>query len=223
MSRKTAKPEPKLWTVPVCWPNGTVLCIGGGPSLSEEDCFYAAPRVDGIIGVNDAYRVYPALHILYACDHKWWKWHYADVVLKAQTAIRVTGQPQAKAEFPDLNLLRIVHAAGWSVIPDSVHAGGHGGYHAINIAILAGAARIILLGYDMQPASAELAQKKGLAMGVKHWFGEHPDKTKQDFSAWLQAFTGTDAMAKRLGVHIINCTRETALQEFDRIQLEEAL
>lgn len=220
---KNPKSSIPFWDVPKLWIGGTVLCIAGGPSLTQEDCYYAARFVDGIIGINDAYRMYPQADILYGCDYKWWKWHYEPASAAWPGAVKVTGQAQTLSEFADVKLVRVVHNAGWSLVQNTVHAGGHGGYHAINIAILAGAKRIVLLGYDMQPASAELAQRTGIPMGAAHWFGSHPDKTRQDFAGWLSAFQGTDAAAKRLGVEIINATRETALTEFQQMPLSEAL
>lgn len=201
-----------LWQVPRLWPDGTVICIGGGTSLTIDDCYYACERVDGIIGINDAYRIYPAVHILYACDHKWWGWHYDKVKLEASLAKRVTGQRQAKVEYPDLHLLKIAHNPGWSDKPDTLHAGGHSGYQAINLAILTGASRIILLGYDMKPSGLR-----------SHWFGNHPDNSRQNFTAWIDAFNGTDKLAKNIGVDIINCSRDTALKEFDLQPLESVL
>lgn len=78
----------------------------------------------------------------------------------------------------------------------------------------AGAARIVLVGYDMKPA----------ADGRAHWFGDHPIKTDRAvFSAMLNNFATLPEPLKRLGVEVINCTPDSALKVFPTDDLARLL
>lgn len=89
----------------------------------------------------------------------------------------------------------------------SLHMGKNSGYQAINFAYLMGATRIILLGYDMQ--------------GGSHFFGRHPKELRQqpDFKRHTAAFRTIHP--DEYGIEIYNCTRETALDAFPVVPLEE--
>lgn len=96
--------------------------------------------------------------------------------------------------------------------PNGVGTGQNSGFQAINIAYLAGAHRVLLLGFDMQSRD-----------GKAHWFGDHPIATQESwFSAFLQNFA---RLARFLpaGFEIINCTPGGALNCFPRMPLDEAL
>ena len=56
------------------WIGETVVCIGGGPSLTLADVTSIAGKAR-VIAINDAYRMAPWADMLYACDLKWWRWH----------------------------------------------------------------------------------------------------------------------------------------------------
>lgn len=96
--------------------------------------------------------------------------------------------------------------------PDGLATGRNSGYQAINLAILTGATRILLLGYDMQGECRQM-----------HWFGDHPQKTSPGTVAGF--VRGYNALAKQLppGVEIINCSADTALTCFPRAAIESVL
>ena len=98
---------------------------------------------------------------------------------------------------------------------DKIHYGGNGGYQAINLVYLFGASRIVLLGFDMKMGpNNEL-----------HWHGNHPRNLNRDcpVKSWLKNFNALADDLRAEGVEVINATRETALECFPRIGLEEAL
>jgi len=75
-----------------------------------------------------------------------------------------------------------------------------------------GARRIILLGYDMQIKGKQT-----------HWFGDHQDKSVSQYQSFRVRFDQMAGHAKELGLDIINCTRDTALTCFRKINLEDCL
>jgi hypothetical protein len=82
----------------------------------------------------------------------------------------------------------------------------------MSAAIHASALRLILLGYDCQHTG-----------GKSHWHGDHPVGLGNAgrVEAWHDEFAklGRD----HAQVEILNATRETALECFKRVDLEDAL
>lgn len=188
----------------------TVVIIGGGPSLSIEQVNYAQSQFVTILGINDAYRICPDLHLLYACDKKWWDYHYdyvagLDCFKYCLEPTMHPGVLQLENDGPD----------GLSLEWPKIRTGGNGGYQAINLAILLGFNRIILIGYDMQHTG-----------GKVHWFGDHPkglnNAPAQMVKAWIDNF---NELAKLIpdGIEVINCSAETALTCFTRMNLRSAI
>lgn len=98
---------------------------------------------------------------------------------------------------------------------DKIHYGANGGYQAINLAYLFGAKKIILLGFDMKRGEHRKS----------HWHGEHPGGLNKEMpiKTWLKNFPKLASDLKAEGVEVINSTRDTALECFNKINLEEAL
>ena len=112
-------------------------------------------------------------------------------------------------------LRQISSTGGKGLGKKEIHQGNNSGYQAINFAYLEGAARIILLGYDMQ--------KTG---GKVHFFGDHPKPLgngPDDFAELAKLFNPLAADLAAEGIEVINCTRTTALNAFPRHTLENVL
>lgn len=184
-----------------------LVIIAGGPSLTREDVEYVEKQDVDIMGINDAYRICDRLDYLYACDRRWWNHHWT----------RVSELPCRKFAIEDMDSRVGVEQMendgfdGLSFEWPKLRTGKNSGYQAINLAILLGYKKLILLGYDMQHDN-----------GKVHWFGDHPKPLNNAplkiFKAWIQFY---DSMPVPEDVEIINCSRKTALTCFPRAQLEE--
>jgi hypothetical protein len=95
-----------------------------------------------------------------------------------------------------------------------IHWGGNSGYQAINLAYLWGAARIVLLGFDMQCAPD----------GASHWFGDHPGNqgflNPKKFNSWIRHLETLGRDLNDQGVDVFNASRQTALTCFAQIPIE---
>jgi len=94
-----------------------------------------------------------------------------------------------------------------------VHSGGNSGYQAANLALHAGARRIILVGYDMRRGPGNLA----------HWHGDHPPHMNNAPPDALARFAAAfDSVPETLpaGVEIINATPGSAVTAFPFASLE---
>lgn len=204
---QTKFPELRAWRTPRCFEGRTVVCIGGGPSLTIDQVALCAglPKV----GVNDAYRI-ADLDVLYACDYEWWKAHAG---VPSFGGPKVTLSDRAAHEF-GLHWLRETGQMGYDPDPTALRTGENGGYQALHLAAHMGATRILLLGYDMQPAP-----------GRSHWFGDHPGKMnkRSPYRSFQFHFGTIVAPLHELGVEVINCSPGSALKAFSCMSIEQAL
>jgi hypothetical protein len=192
-------------SVPRIWPNSTIACLATGPSLTQADVDYVRGKVDVVIAVNDAYTLAPWADVFYAADGKWWGWHYKAV--KQLSGLKYSIDARS-GQYPGVQVLRNLGEDGLSDDPTGVRTGKNSGYQAVNLAVLFGANRIILLGYDMQGG---------------HFFGKHPDKSGPPFLLLHRKWPTIVEPLKQAGVTVVNCTRTTAVRVFPRLPLEAAL
>ena len=193
--------------VPRLLRGGTVVCLGGGPSLTAEDVAAVRSRAV-VVAINDVYKLAPWAEVLYAADAKWWKWHHG---APSFPGMKFTLQPEA-ARWPGVQVLQNTGERGLETAPTGLRTGRNSGYQAINLAVHLGATRVLLLGYDMGPDGTKT-----------HWFGDHPDKAPSPYAVFLERFGDLVVPLRQVGVEVINCSRRTALTTFPRLTLEEAL
>lgn len=182
--------------------------LASGPSMSQEvaDAVHAA-RLPTIV-INNTFRLAPWADILYAADHEWW----------ALTAgAREFAGVKASAQ-PVKGVCRVVTTGmdGIDTTPGHVRTGGNSGYQALQLAIQAGARRVLLLGYDMHGT---------------HWHGPHGPglrNTRDElFRRWVARYTAAAPLITALGVDVVNCTPGSAISCFRvstlRRELEEVM
>lgn len=191
------------------WLGEIAVCIASGPSLTPEDVDLCRGR-SRVIAVNDNYLLAPWADILYACDFRWWDAHKG---VPGFAGEKWTIDRRAKEVYPELRRIEGKNEPGFSEDPSRIHNGRNSGFQAVNLALLMGAAKILLLGYDLQ--------KQGYKT---HWFGEHQGLVNtRDYSNFIEAFNTTRRQVERMGNPIINCTRRTALNCYPKMALEQAL
>lgn len=191
-----------------------VVLMASGPSLrlSPVEALAGLP----VLAVNDSWRRFPAAEILYAADAPWWKHHdwARGFAGERWTQHRGPRDWPAEAAANGLQVIRSAPAAGVSVDPALVHTGSNSGFQLLNLAVLGGARRIALLGYDMGPSD-----------GLSHWFGDHPGQLNKSspYAVFRRAFDEAAPQIEALGVEVINCSVQTSLTCFPRADLLEIL
>lgn len=96
-----------------------------------------------------------------------------------------------------------------------IYTGKNSGFQALHAAVLFGASRVVLLGFDFQATNRR-----------SHWHGDHPpglSNSRRRYGAWVEAMKPLAHDLERLGIEVLNCSRETALSCFRRVELQEAL
>lgn len=217
------------------WRGKTAVILGGGPSLTPEqiEIVGEARRADRVrvIAVNDAYLWAPWADVHYAADAKWHAWHAAGIPkpLLGLTAEQVRERWAAFAgercsiecssvEAPGVHLLRNkhfpVHGTGLSLDPRFIVSGRNSGFQALNIAVLAGASDVLLLGFDGKPAKD----------GKSHWHGDHPVISSSSvYDAFRRSFSAAERDLEAAGVRVINCSPGSAIDSFPKMPIADAL
>lgn len=199
--------------------NCPVIVAATGPSLTADvaqkvrAARWPAKRARVVV-VNDAWRLLPYADVLYACDLKWWKLHAAAVAAGFHGERWSTHEKIAndKSEMPiDVNLVAGTAGDTFSDSPDLIHYGSNSGFQAVNFALLKGATRIVLVGFDMRVVD-----------GRRHFFGDHPQPLSNHchYELFLRPFR---TAAKSCRVPIVNATPGSAIDCWPRVDLEEAL
>jgi len=205
------------------WAGDTVVLLGGGPSLTIEQvqAVYARHAADELrcIAINDSYLLAPWADVLYAADPRWHGWHAVRESFKSFGGLKCSIQNPGADLFSDsVHVLRNrdhpYHGSGLSLDPDAISTGRNGGWQALNIAILAGARKVVLLGFDGKPA----------ADGKTHFHAGHPTPTPlAAYEEYRRAFSAGENAIKAAGVRVINCSPGSAIDSFEKLTLEEAL
>ncbi len=185
----------------------TAICIASGSSLTQEDVDYCRGK-GKVYVVSDCYKLAPWADVLYSCDERWWRHHDGVPDFKGE---KWTLDPHAAANHA-VNLIGTCEDA-WSLNPEAVAKGGSSGFQCLNLAVLQGAKRVILLGYDTKIG----------ADGRRHFFGDHQSDSlnvESEYHLWLLYY---QKAAPLIPVPVINCTVDTALDCFPRENLRNAL
>lgn len=195
------------------WPE--IVCIASGPSLTRDDCervgrWRSAAEGRAAIVVNCSFRLAGWADVLYAADTQWWRDHHVEAATFHGERWTCSGEP---AQLHGVNRCEARFGQGLCRDPRYLNTGGNSGYQAINLAYHFGARRIILLGYDMQHTG-----------GRRHWHEDYPaGGNAAPVESWRKRFEPLARDLRNDGVTVINATRVTALECFERMPLEDAL
>jgi hypothetical protein len=195
------------------WDQVPAVIVASGPSLSDDQLALVlearlAQRCH-VITVNNTAERAPWADVHYFGDYLAVK-HYRPL-LKACRGTWWTGD-RAAAERHRCRYVRSTDRKGLG--DERVHLNGNSGAQALNLAVLFGAKRIVLLGFDMRDVK-----------GRAHWFGQHPAPLVQvqQYAEWLHKFKAVAEDAHAMNVEVTNCTPESALKWFETGELGEVL
>jgi len=207
MSRKRWIPNPTLWK------NEDAFILGGGPSLRNFE--YARLQNELVVGCNDAY-----VHGPLVCDFcvfgdfKWWRLHHKNLekYVKGGGVVVTNEQKVVKATVPVWLKCMARQASGLSktALGWNVNTGAA----AINLALILGATRVFLLGFDMK-----LGKK-----GESNWHKNTLDKPKPKI--YNRMIRGYKVVLNQLpivfpGTQVINVNDDTALKCFPVVKFDK--
>lgn len=211
------------------WNGATVAIIAGGPSVTAEAVKKIEDATIPTIAVNDAYLLAPWCELCYFCDFEWWGWHTEGVdrptlgLSKDQVRERFAKFEGQKCSIsnsghgikdPLVHILRNGGDWGLDLRQGWIKTGRNSGFMALNVAVLSGARKVILLGFDARREEGK----------PTHWFGEHPRKANSDaYNKYVESFRQAENALLCHGVKVINCTPGSRIPSFPIMSIEQAL
>lgn len=204
-------PNPKWYPD---WNGETCVIVASGPSAKDIDLEPAVNAKVRFIAINSSWKLAPWADILYACDAIWWR-NNKDA-LKEFEGLKIT---QDKVAYDEFGINRVICERHHENLvldrPGFVGWGGNSGFHCINLCIQFGIKKIILVGYDMH------------LKGGTHWHGNHPagmnNPTDGNVARWRRTIDGAAPTIKKLGIKVINTSFVSALTQYPKMSLVEAL
>jgi hypothetical protein len=194
--------DPALWFI-----------LASGPSQNFDDIKAIQGR-GTVLAVNNTIFSAPWADLVYAADAKWWEVYgprlrtYTGRKLSISKGSRNYGATEIVKPGPR-------NAQGLGEM-GCVKLGGNSGYQAINVAYNEGAERIVLLGFDC-----------GYTFGRRHYHEDHPRVrglgNADGVEFWRARFPALAADLRDKGVQVVNCSRYTTLDCFERMDLETYL
>lgn len=225
----------EYWKVPQMW-TGDCWIIGGGNSLIQQfnipsdivaqvnigelpystyGKYLTSLHSKNVIGTNVAFMLGDWISVFYFCDARFFREHHK--AIEEFPNLKVTCVSHLDREIQpfavDIKRLKRDYKPGLSMKVDTIHWNHNSGAAAINFAILAGAKRILLLGFDMNSQESKT-----------HWHSVYKNNTpKNSFTRSLKKFPEIAKAAKKRGVEILNVSPTSALDCFPRVSLKEVL
>ena len=204
------------WQAPMgAWAAETVFILGGGPSLRGFDASVLQGK-GKVIGINEAgLTMAPWCDLLFWADRRWLDWNHDRLHLHTGEWKVARKQPHLSLPF-DVKVLRFLPRR-FSHCPDAV-GGWDSGSSCINLAYLLGAARIILLGFDMHDVPLDRWRE-----GNWHETHQEPPLEGQRANKFIPAHELMAFNLAKAGVEVINATPGSALTCYPIMPLERAL
>lgn len=225
------------WKPPKIWLNGDCWILGGGNSLPRQfgvpeeviqsvceekslphvySSYMEVIHNKHVIGINDAYRIGNWIDVTFFGDTSWWLKHRRK--LAKWPGIKVTCSPRfANKELKDRDGIKYCpkdhnYRIGITNNPTKVAWNNNSGAAAISLAAHFGVKRIFLLGFDMKKIS-----------NTTHWHKDRRERNQSPFKRHLKGFPKIKKDADDLGIEIYNVSINSAIVQFPKIGLEEAL
>lgn len=195
------------------WKGETCVIVAGGPSAKEVDLEPIKGKTR-CIAINNSWELVPWADVLYACDNSWWR-QYKDK-WPAFKGLKIT---QDKLAYDEFRINRVICERHHEKLvldrPGFVGWGGNSGFHTLNLTIQFYCSKVILVGFDMH-----------LDKGT-HWHGNHPtgmhNPTPANVDRWRRTFDAAAPVIKKLGIEVINTSMNSALRNYPKMTLLEAL
>lgn len=189
-----------------------VFVIGGGPSLKGFD--WTLLRDEITIGVNSAYTL--GAEIIKTCffaDKKFFDAFKQELEQYSANGGEVYSACECLAAFQDAPYIKILPRAHSGLHHEAVGFGGNSGCASVNLALILGARRVFLLGFDCRPPVGEshwhecYKDKVGAA-----WETRRPDLFAKFMRGWYDVHR--DLPLKFPGCEVINLGPDSAIPFF---------
>lgn len=196
-----------LWVPEPFWSGQDVYAIGGGPSLTNFDWNILKGKYT--IGCNSAYKLGKEIcQICFFGDGGFWKEHKK--AIESFQGLVITNSKEFRKQSPPW--LFVVERKSKGCFKDHPGWNGNSGACIVNLALILGAKRVCLLGYDMKAKGNQV-----------NWYRKPGEKKPAPYNRFALAFNVIAAKYKELfpGTEIINVTDDSDLNVFPKVGVKE--
>ena len=195
-----------FWTVPRIWTGASAFIIGGGPSLLDLNLGLITDK--NVIGINDAYLLGSWIDYNIFGDTDWYNIHCHAKAFKAYTGTHVAANDKMLHEdgIPTLSRRKNVI----TTVPNTIGWFTNTGVSAINLAILLGCKKVILLGFDL-----------GFRKGESNWHENIKKQKPSRYERFIASFEQAAPQIDKLGVEVLNATPNSSLTCFPYVRYED--
>lgn len=200
------------------WSDRPLFIVGTGPSLRGVD-LSGLPDLGRVLAVKEAAFDLPHADAAVCADWRWPIRRFEAIQnLTCPTFLAVDDEWGLRLPKGNTTLLHRLHntvtgyPAHWSYKRDALAFGCTSGYAALNLAVLAGAKRICLLGYDY----GHTQEGPHHANDRQDWYAQ---TNRRHWPAWADFFFHAVPILQRLRVQVINCCPQSAIRAFPREQV----
>lgn len=205
-------------SVTLRWDDKPVILVGTGPSLKDFDL--SKLRGYGyVLAVKEAIWDLPFADACFGLDMPWMRRQgdrLEEVARRIPVYLAVPDQEQppiSRYTPSAIYLKRLRTSEGFSDDPGAVESGGNSGFGAANVAYLAKARDIVLLGYDY----------KGEPYCPERYTHHPRGHNARYLPKWGENFRAVAPVLKRKGVRVVNASKWSTVDAFDKIELGDAL
>jgi hypothetical protein len=198
-----------FWIPERIWEGSDATVIGGGPSLSSFD--WGLLQGKNTIGCNTAFTLGPEICKVCFFGDKSWFSRFEDE-LKDFQGIVVTNHTLFQGQHP--SWLKAMRRWGRGLHRDGIGWNKNSGAAALNLALLFGAKRVFLLGFDMKPTQEN----------KPNWHDRAFEEPKADvYDGFLHAFKRVADDLPRVfpGCEVFNVTDDSRLDVFPKVSLAD--
>lgn len=202
-----------------CWQDKTVFCLASGDSLrrldaSEWALIRDAQRCgDVVLAVNSSIKTARnggcEPDALIFTDQNWYEDNEA--LIRAFHGPVFTLSRRAHEAMPELLRLDNATYNGFQRHPP-LRDGRSTGHRAVSLAVMCGARRVVMLGYDMRI-------DPDTGRSHCHDDYQHTETLKSYRDEFIPSFRGWYRDGLNIGCEIVNATDGTALDEFPKVRL----
>ena len=197
------------------WDDRTIWIVGGGPSLLGFD--FNLLKNEFTIGVNRS--CFAAnTKACFSLDKSWIggnieklnKDYAGEIYLASPVNVIEKLQPKC----PRAKFINRIRHTGLSLRTDYI-TGTNSGFGALNLSVLKGAKKIILLGFDMK-----------LGKDRTHWhegYVRKEAKRELCYLRWKHDFETASSQCRDLGIMVINGNPDSEIHGFDKQPLEKII
>lgn len=212
-----------FWRPGRIWKGQTVFVLGGGPSLLDMNLELIHQH--RCIGCNESFMLGSWVDACIFGDLRWWNAH-KDADLRHYHGLKVSLNKETLG-VRGIRTMKRKPRGIWTV-PGTIGWNRNTGIAAVNLAIIFGAARIVLVGYDMKWGPC-LATGSGFCEELRwvsrqaysNWHVNILEQGKNRHQTFIDAFTQCHKGIMATGVDVVNATPDSALKIFPFVDFKE--